>query len=74
MYVWARIAAIGITACIPEGPPGGSGSAWDGGGVGLEEVELIGWILVNSTTNYDEKHQQKSSGDEDERNDGEGRS
>lgn len=64
--MWASIAPIRITACIPEGPPGGSRSAWDGGGVGLEEVKLIGWVFVDSTTNYNEKHKQKSSSDQDE--------
>ena len=68
----ASIAPIGITACIPESPPGGSRSSWDGGGVGLKEVELIGWIFIDSTTNHDQKHQKKSSRDKDERDNGEG--
>lgn len=72
MYVWASIAPIGFTACIPESPPGGSRSAWDGGGVGLEEVELIGWIFVDSTTNHNQKHKKKSSRNKDERRKGEG--
>ena len=71
VYVWTNIAPIGITACIPEGPSGGGGSAGDGGGVGLEEVELIGWILIDGTTNDNQKHEEKSSGDEDERDEGE---
>lgn len=50
--MWANITPIGITARVPESPPGGGRSAWDGGGVGLEEVELIGWIFVDSATNY----------------------
>lgn len=72
MYVWASITPIGITACVPESPPGCSRSAWDGGGVGLEEVELIGWIFIDSTTNYNQKHKKKSSCDKDERNNREG--
>lgn len=63
MHVWASIASIGITAGIPEGPPGGSRSAWDGGGVGLEKIKLIGRVFVNRTTNYDQKHQKESSCD-----------
>ena len=54
MYVWTNIAPIGITACIPKSPSGSSWSTGDGGGVGLEKVELIGWIFVNSTTNYNQ--------------------
>ena len=68
MYMWADIAPIGITACIPESPSGGPRSAWDGRGVGLEEVELVGWILIDSTTNYNQKHQKKSPSDQDKRN------
>ena len=71
MYMWTDIAAVGITAGIPEGPSGSGGSAGNGGGVGLEEVELIGWILVDSTTNDNQKHKEKGSGDEDERDEGE---
>ena len=56
MYVWADIAPVGFPACIPKSPSGDSGSARDGGGVGLEEVELVGWIFVDGTTNYDQKH------------------
>lgn len=70
--MWANIAPIGITACIPESPPGCSRSAWDGRGVGLKEVELIDWILVYSTTNYNQKHKKQSSSDEDERDKREG--
>ena len=54
MYVWTNVAPIGITACIPERPSGSSWSAGDGGGVGLEKVELIGWIFIDSTTNYNQ--------------------
>ena len=54
MYVWANIAPIGITTGVPESPPGGSRSAWDGRSVGLEEVKLIGWVFVDSTTNDDQ--------------------
>lgn len=68
MYVRASIASVGVTAGIPESPSGGSRSAWNGGSIGLEEVELIGWIFVNSTTDYNQKHQKKSSSDEDEGN------
>ena len=71
MYMRTDIAAVGITAGIPEGPSRGGGSAGDGGGVGLEEVELIGWILVDSTTNNNQEHEKKSSGDEDQRDEGE---
>lgn len=52
--MWASIAAIGITACIPKGPSRCSRSAGDGGSVGLEEVELIDWILIDGTTNYNQ--------------------
>lgn len=72
--MWADIAPVGITTCIPESPSGGSRSAWDGGSVGLEEVELIGRILVDSTTNDNQKHKKKSSSNKDERSKGEGRS
>lgn len=54
--MWADIAPVGFPACIPKSPSGDSGSARDGGGVGLEEVELVGWIFVDGTTNYDQKH------------------
>ena len=74
MYMWANIAPVCITACVPESPSGGTWSAWDGGGVGLKEVELIRWILVDGTTNNNEKHQKKSPSDEDERNNGKWRS
>ena len=74
MYMWANIAPVGITACVPESPSGGTRSAWDGGGVGLKEVELVRWILVDGTTNNNEKHQQKGSSDENERNNGKWRS
>ncbi len=70
--MWADIAPIGITASIPESPPGSSRSAWDGGRVGLEEVKLIGWIFVDSTANDYQKHEKKSSCDQDERDKGEG--
>ena len=74
MYMWASIAAVGITACVPESPSGSTRSAWDGGGVGLKEVELIRWILVDGTTNNNEEHQKKSSSDEDKRHNGKRRS
>ena len=69
--MWTNIASVGITARIPKGPSGSGGSAGDGGGVGLEEVELIGWILVDSTTDDNQEHEKKSSGDEDKGNEGE---
>lgn len=72
MYFGANIAPIGITTCIPKSPPGCSWGTWDGRGVGLKEVELVDRILVDSTTNYDEKHQKQSSSDKDERDDREG--
>ena len=72
MYVWANIAPIGITASIPESPAGGSRSAWNGGSVGLEEIELIDWIFIDSTTNHDKKHKKNGSCDEDEGDKGEG--
>ena len=54
MYVGTDIAPVGFTAGIPESPSGDSRGAGDGRGVGLEEVESIGWIFVDSTTNDDE--------------------
>ena len=72
--MWANIAPVGITACVPKSPSGGTRSARDGGGVGLKEVELIGWVLVDGTTNNNQKHKKKSSSDEDERDNGKWRS
>lgn len=61
--MWASIASIGITARVPERPPGGRRSAWDGGGIGLEKVELIGRIFVNRTTDYYQEHEKESACD-----------
>ena len=72
--MWASITPVGITACVPESPSGGTRSAGDGGGVGLEEIELICWVLVDGTTDNNEEHQKKSSSDEDERHNGKWRS
>ena len=71
VYMRTGIATIGITTGIPKSPSGGSRSAGNGGSVSLEEVELIGWIFVDSTTDHHQKHEKKSSSDEDERDNGE---
>ena len=69
-----RVSAVCDAAGIPESPSGGWCSVGDACGCCLEEVELVGGILIDSTTDEDEQGQQKGAADEDKRNKAEDRS
>jgi len=62
------------TACVPERPSSQRCCAGDAGGVGLEEVELVGWVMVDGTGDENEKGEEKAACDEDERDEREDRS
>ena len=62
MHVRARIPAIDDRACVPEGP------ARDRVGTGdtlchdLDEVELVGRVMVDSTTEEGEEDEEDGAG------------
>lgn len=64
---WTGIAAIGDAAGIPESPPCGWCCPWYTGSRCLEEVELVGRVLVHAATDEDEEGEKKCACDEDER-------
>ena len=71
MYLWTRIATISNTASVPESPPCGCCCPRDPRRRCLEEVELIGGILVDAAADEDEEGEKKGAGDHDERHEAE---
>ncbi len=55
MYFRTHVVSVCDSACIPEGPSCRSCCAGDAGGVGLQEVEFIGRIVVDGTGDEDEE-------------------
>ena len=73
MHFPTVVASIDDTAGIPEGPSRDWGSVAQVVGVGFEEVESIGRILVDASRDESKQDEQDSSGDEDEGSKGDGR-
>ena len=73
MHVRTGIASTVDAACVPKGPSCGVGSARDAGCGCLEEVELVGWALVDGAADEDEEGEEDGACDEDEGEDGERR-
>lgn len=67
MNFWTGIAAIGNAAGVPESPPCRCCCPWYTCSRCLEEVELVGRVLVHAATDEDEEGEKKSACDEDER-------
>lgn len=55
MYFRTHVVSVCDSACIPEGPSCQSCCAGYAGGVGLQEVEFIGRIVVDCTGDEDEE-------------------
>lgn len=70
MHVWTQVAPVGDTACVPESPSRSCSGSRDSGGVNLEEVELVGWVVVHGAANDRQEHKEESSSNEDKRGDG----
>ena len=71
MNLWTRIAPISDTAGVPESPPCGRCRPWYTRSRRLEEVELIGRVLVHAAADEDEEGEEKGAGDHDERHEAE---
>ena len=71
MNLWTRISTIGDTTCVPESPPCCRCCPWYTCRRCLEEVELIGRVLVHAAANEDEESEKKCAGDHDERHEAE---
>ncbi len=61
-----RVAAIDHGAGIPESPAGERSCTRDAGGVGFDEVELVGWVVVYGTAKEGEENEEGCAGDENE--------
>ncbi len=71
MNFWTGIAAIGDAAGVPESPPCCWCCPWYPCSRCLEEVELVGRVLVHAATDEDEEGEKKCACDEDERHESE---
>lgn len=68
----ACIMAIHDAADVPKSPSRGGGGGAETGGVGFEEVEFVGWILVDGAAEEGQEDEEDGSCDEDEGDEGEG--
>ncbi|KAL8634691.1 MAG: hypothetical protein Q9228_007728 [Teloschistes exilis] len=64
--------AIHDAADVPKSPSRGGGGGAETGGVGFEEVEFVGWILVDGAAEEGQEDEEDGSCDEDEGDEGEG--
>lgn len=71
MNLWTRIATIGDTAGVPESPPCGCCSPWYTCRRCLEEIVLVGRILVHGPADEHEEGEEKGSGNHDKRHEAE---
>ena len=71
MYFRAGIAPIDHTAGIPKGPSRRRRCAGDTRCRCLEEVELVGRVLVDTAANEGQEGEEKTASDEDEGDEGE---
>ena len=74
MYFGTRVAPVDDAAGIPEGPSCRCCCAGYTCGICFEKVELVCRVLVHAATDEGEKGDEKSSTDEYERDECEGRS
>ena len=66
MDLWAGVAAIDHRAGIPEGPSSERSRAWDAGGVGFDEVELVGRVVIDCAAKKGQEDEEGCAGNEDE--------
>ena len=73
MDLGARVAAVHHAAGVPERPSRDGRRAGDARGVGFQEVELVGGVLVHGTAEEGEEDQEDGASDEDQGGEGEER-
>lgn len=63
MYTRTLITPIHDATSVPEGPSCGRGGVAEARGLGFEEVEFVGWVLVDCAAEEGEKYEEDCSSD-----------
>lgn len=58
MHFRTGVVSVGDAASVPESPSCSRSSIAEVGGVGLEEIEFVGWILVDGAAEQREQNQE----------------